>query len=741
MIRLLGLKVLDDCGACAHKVLRINTFYPFCQNYKEDGANQYTLTKQYERTETQKNLYNIGDISVQVNAIVGKNGDGKSSIIEIILRLLNNFAYCYGFRYDQDSLLYNISVGAILYYELDDHIYAISCTRGDSEMSDDGSHCRVQWYKDGQCISSDFPVVGSEYEKKKWLRDNHAEDIFYSLVINYSIYSYNSQLLKAENKGGGSWIDALFHKNDAYQTPLVLNPMRIDGNIDVNREFSLSHQRLMSLYTMSADEPDQMKLKDDRCILGFGFSMEKVSKLMTKTIYDYFVRNHWRECEVGTVNENVLQHYVDFWESFKEDWEGNSKLIGYARELLSKQEFKRTNQTDLSLLMLNFLNMEQDAGYKKPTTLMHLFADGSLKDMNFEELYRLVLIIMVWKFLGEEIPDVIDCQLDDAFNRSREPKYAARLYICYKVIEIMQTYLPYYRRSYITDESFELFSNPIEKNLSFKRLKEDVKEILRNDDYTTLKLRQCINYIRYSEDDFFHADGKIPVITQTQVYTHLLRFSELKKVVDTVRGKSGVKDIIQLLPPPIFEGDIIVEAIDDAQSYTLRELSSGELQRLNSVGVLLYHLRNLDNRQVDTDKVQYKNVWVVFEEVELYFHPEYQKSFVAYLLDQINRMHLRNIKSIHITFVSHSPFILTDILKNNILFLRDGEIRNVEAETFAGNLYDMMHDSFFLENNAMGDFAADYVKKLVTRKNDDGMVKDEETEIVGDSILKNYLQS
>ena len=81
------------------------------------------------------------------------------------------------------------------------------------------------------------------------------------------------------------------------------------------------------------------------------------------------------------------------------------------------------------------------------------------------------------------------------------------------------------------------------------------------------------------------------------------------------------------------------------------------------------------------------------------------------------------------------------MLKNNILFLRDGEKKNVEAETFAGNLYDLMHDSFFLEDNAMGDFAADYVKKLVTRKNEDDVVKDEETEIVGDAILKNYLQS
>lgn len=43
MLRLLGLKLLDDCGACAHKVLRTMIFYPFCQDYREDGDTQYTI--------------------------------------------------------------------------------------------------------------------------------------------------------------------------------------------------------------------------------------------------------------------------------------------------------------------------------------------------------------------------------------------------------------------------------------------------------------------------------------------------------------------------------------------------------------------------------------------------------------------------------------------------------------------------------------------------------------------------
>lgn len=43
------------------------------------------------------------------------------------------------------------------------------------------------------------------------------------------------------------WITSLFHKNDAYQTPIVLNPFREKGNVDVNVERDLTHKRLFQL--------------------------------------------------------------------------------------------------------------------------------------------------------------------------------------------------------------------------------------------------------------------------------------------------------------------------------------------------------------------------------------------------------------------------------------------------------------------------------------------------------------
>lgn len=225
MFRLLAIKVLDDCAACAHKVLQEGTLYSFCQDYEEIEDNPFTLKQMTKRSETTEQLYDVVSqvkgtkeavtskrINLSINAIVGKNGDGKSSIVELLLRVINNFACCFGYLSDQQTLAYNISVSAILYYELEGSVYAINCPKGDSYKANDGKNLRVQLYKNGNLISEDIAFNTPDEERKKWLKDNHADELFYAMVVNYSIYAYNSRLFGLENREHNlSWIDALFH--------------------------------------------------------------------------------------------------------------------------------------------------------------------------------------------------------------------------------------------------------------------------------------------------------------------------------------------------------------------------------------------------------------------------------------------------------------------------------------------------------------------------------------------------
>ncbi|HAL82245.1 MAG TPA: hypothetical protein DCO83_08420 [Mucilaginibacter sp.] len=80
-----------------------------------------------------------------------------------------------------------------------------------------------------------------------------SDSFFYTIAVNYSIYSLNSKYI-------GDWIEPLFHKNDAYQTPIVINPMRTEGNININTENILVKQRMLANILEPVSNPQKSKI-------------------------------------------------------------------------------------------------------------------------------------------------------------------------------------------------------------------------------------------------------------------------------------------------------------------------------------------------------------------------------------------------------------------------------------------------------------------------------------------------
>lgn len=197
-------------------------------------------------------------------------------------------------------------------------------------------------------------------------------------------------------------------------------------------------------------------------------------------------------------------------------------------------------------------------------------------------------------------------------------------------------------------------------------------------------------------------------------------------------------ELIELLPPPIFEWDILIDR-DDHQFHS-QYLSSGERQRLYCISSVLYNLRNLDT--IVAGNIQYKHVNLIFEEIELYFHPAYQQGFVKFLLEQVAALNLRHIKAINICFVTHSPFILSDIPKSNVIFLEDGApIEYMQENTFGANIHALLQHGFLLEGVTMGTFAKDKINHLFQKLNG-GIATDDmyqEILLVGDSYIRGQL--
>ncbi|WP_375191132.1 hypothetical protein [Chryseobacterium sp.] len=143
--KLLAIRPLDGCNPKFLKNLEENRIYKFYNDYEfldndlkeitEFGKRNYKEVKQIKPKENfyvPKNLFDQGKIKINISAIVGKNGSGKSALVELFIAFINNLAKIYGFQVnhngyeDVDYLRCIDKINTEIYYELDSIIYKIS---------------------------------------------------------------------------------------------------------------------------------------------------------------------------------------------------------------------------------------------------------------------------------------------------------------------------------------------------------------------------------------------------------------------------------------------------------------------------------------------------------------------------------------------------------------------------------------------------------------------------------------
>lgn len=154
-------------------------------------------------------------------------------------------------------------------------------------------------------------------------------------------------------------------------------------------------------------------------------------------------------------------------------------------------------------------------------------------------------------------------------------------------------------------------------------------------------------------------------------------------------------------------------------------------------------------KSVPTSRIAYRYVNIILDEVELCFHPEYQRTFLYKLLLSIQRLHLNTYCGFNIIITTHSPFLLSDIPQSNVLYLEDGHVvdKSYMQNPFAANVNDILRQSFFLKNGFMGEFAKQKILKVIdsyTKKKLDTNEFKEAVELltlIGEPLLKNKLST
>jgi hypothetical protein len=183
------------------------------------------------------------------------------------------------------------------------------------------------------------------------------------------------------------------------------------------------------------------------------------------------------------------------------------------------------------------------------------------------------------------------------------------------------------------------------------------------------------------------------------------------KVSELIKDKYDTYDeILPQLPPPFFSTELTYKKRgknDMSEEISLQSMSSGERQMLHGLSYILYHIKDIAESKDENDKriVSYHHINLIFDEAELYYHPEFQRKFVKGLLENLSYLHINKtiIRSINIIIITHSPFILSDIPQSNVLFLdRENVSKEEMPQTLGANIYDLLKSGFFLDY-AIGD--------------------------------------
>ena len=134
-----------------------------------------------------------------------------------------------------------------------------------------------------------------------------------------------------------------------------------------------------------------------------------------------------------------------------------------------------------------------------------------------------------------------------------------------------------------------------------------------------------------------------------------------------------------------------------------------------------------------------------FDEIEITLHPELQRQLIMNICTFLQSFY-KDIK-FQIIFATHSPVILSDIPKTNVMFLekKEGEyksrIRNADINSFAGNIGEMYYENFFMQET-IGALAKYEIKNVLEFiKNKENKQAEYIINSIGDELLKRVLQN
>ena len=318
----------------------------------------------------------------------------------------------------------------------------------------------------------------------------------------------------------------------------------------------------------------------------------------------------------------------------------------------------------------------------------------------------------------------------------------------------------------IDDQYIKKAFTTIRKHTSIDRY-DDIKDLFLSDLTTAYAITFICKYKTsfLKENSFQSVDdlklfvlSKIPItINPPPHLSHNLKtIYPLDNLNDVKKELNNCLESLNILFKPLWKVDkktkceipplyVIYEGLakkeDDFRS--MENLSSGERLEIKNIYELFYPLS------------RWSCSWLVFDEIDRCLHPEwcrrYLKDFLNTYKKVINYISKDNDKilnkQITLLFATHSPFLLSDVTNDYMIYLEKDEngltkeIKN-KPNLFAGNIGEMLTTNFFMDGT-IGEFATDILKKVITYMNNNNKEKKgwckNVINAVGDGLIRQLL--
>lgn len=186
-------------------------------------------------------------------------------------------------------------------------------------------------------------------------------------------------------------------------------------------------------------------------------------------------------------------------------------------------------------------------------------------------------------------------------------------------------------------------------------------------------------------------------------------------------------------------------------SFDWRNMSSGEESFLNFYSRLYSVFQGKQFQQRMSIRIE--DIVMLIDEGDLYLHPEWQRQWLNKMIQGVEAILKKvytfsNKPKIQIIMATHSPFLITDLPRDNVLLLerKNKGTTNVVITgnpfSFATNLFDVLKNGFFIKNS-IGEFAENKIQELIKEIRDGKELSPELQYVfaqIGDPMLKSLIK-